>query len=557
MDIKISNRTTNFLAVFLLLSMFFLSTFSLKDDSATFDEAAYIPAGYSYLTQKDYRLNPEHPPLIKELAVIPLLFLDLNFPKNSPAWESANQWQFGQEFLYYSGNNLDKILFRARLSIVFLSIFLGWFLFHWARKLGGNKTALLVLTLFSFSPTFLAHGRLVTTDLAATLGVVLAVYFWLKFLENPSRKNIIFAGLILGLALLFKFSLLILVPFLGLITLIYVLLKTKKINQILKYVSQAILAGIISMLVIWLIYQFQITSYFSGALMAIKRATLPSWWPTYLLGQISSFGFWYYFPVTYFLKIPLAFHILTLIALFGAFWKTKKRSFSKLGEKIQGWIAEHFTEFTMIAFLIVYWLVAVNSRLNIGVRHLLPTFPFIYILVSLGIKNWLKNVRLPFKKIAVCSISVLLVWYALSSLIAYPYYLSYFNEIAGGSENGYKYVVDSNCDWGQDLKRLARWVDEQGIEKIYVDYFGGGNVEYYLGEKAVLWYGSSWWSWSGWQTLEKFPRGNYFAVSATFLQGGRGEPAPGFNWSAGEYSWLNSYQPLVQIGNSIFVYYVY
>jgi hypothetical protein len=141
--------------------MFILMFFSSWNDSATMDELAHIPAGYSYLTQKDYRLNPEHPPLIKDLAAFPLLYLDLNFPADAKAWKDDvnGQWDMGRIFLYESGNNADKILRFSRLPIILLAIFFGWLLFKWARKNYGDKVGLLTLFFYSFSPTFLAHSR--------------------------------------------------------------------------------------------------------------------------------------------------------------------------------------------------------------------------------------------------------------------------------------------------------------------------------------------------------------------------------------------------------------
>ena len=161
------------------------------------------------------------------------------------------------------------------------------------------------------------------------------------------------------------------------------------------------------------------------------------------------------------------------------------------------------------------------------------------------------------KKIALSLILILLLWYAFSSISVFPHYLSYFNELVGGPKSGYEYVVDSNCDWGQDLKRLTKWVNSQGIGKIYVDYFGGGDVKYYLGEKVFPWYGACWWQWWGiHQDIQNFPKGNYLAVSATFLQNGRGKPLTGSNVYWGCYNWLNNYEPITQIGNSILVYYI-
>ena len=180
-----TNKLTNIIAAGLLVFVFVISVFSMAGDSLTMDELAHLPAGYSYLTQKDMRLNPEHPPLIKDLAAIPLLFIkDIKFPADSKAWTTDlnGQWDFGRELLFRNGNPADKMIFAGRIPMILLSIFLGFFIFKWTKELFGNKASLLALFLFSFSPTLLAHGRLVTTDVGAALGVVLATYYFLKSL---------------------------------------------------------------------------------------------------------------------------------------------------------------------------------------------------------------------------------------------------------------------------------------------------------------------------------------------------------------------------------------
>ncbi len=583
-----SNRFTNLIAGLLLIMVFLVCFFGMKNDSATMDEMSHIPAGYSYLTQKDFRINPEHPPLIKDLAAVPLLFLDLNFPKDHSSWTQGvnEQWNFGSQFLYGSGNNPDQILFWARIPMILLLIFLGWFIFRWTKELAGNKIALLVLTLFSFSPTFLAHGRLVTTDVAAALGVVMASYFWIKFLKSPTKKNIILAGLIFGVSILLKFSLVLLVPFFAVITVVYAWLKfqergfKKCICGILKYIGLALIVGIIGVVLIWPIYQFHLLNYpaerqlqdsefilssdgintlesiciwmadkpglrpyahyFLGLLMASQRVSGGN--TVYFLNEISNMGWWYYFPVVYLLKIPLAFHILTLIVLLYTAWliMIKRPFWQNTFHRMKEWIKNHFPEFSMIVFLAIYWFTSIIGALNIGVRHILPVFPFTYILVGLGIAKW--------KKMGIFLVSVLLGFYIISSLLVWPHHLTYFNEIAKGPKNGYKYVVDSNYDWGQDLKRLKKWVDENEIEKIYVDYFGGGNAEYYLKEKFIPWWGD--------RSKKELPRGSYLAISLTLLQGGKGNPVPGFDQPTGYYRWLNDYEPITRIGNSIFIYYI-
>jgi hypothetical protein len=270
---------------------------------------------------------------------------------------------------------------------------------------------------------------------------------------------------------------------------------------------------------------------------------------TYFLGEISNLGWKNYFPVVYSIKVPLALHILTLIALLYAAWLIKKPLWQNAFQRIKDWIKNHFPEFAMLAFIGVYWTTSLTSNLNIGVRHLLPVFPFTFALVSLGVAKWIEGIKKPpLKKMATSFVAVLLGWYIISSLSCFPHFLAYSNELSGGPDKTYIYTVDSNLDWGQDLKRLKRWVDEKEIDKIYLDYFGGGDAEYYLKEKYLPWWGD--------RDESEFPKGNYLAVSATFLQGGRGEPVPGFEQSSGYYRWLDKYEPVAKIGYSIFIYYI-
>ena len=584
----ISNRLTYIIASLLIASAFILCVVSLSNDCWTFDETAHITAGYSYLTKQDYRLNPEHPPLIKDLAALPLLFLSLNFPENDSSWTQEKepvwwlQFDFARKFLYESGNDPDKILLFARLPMILLFLFFAWFIFFWARKLFNNKTALLSLFLVSFSPTLLAHGRLVTTDVGAALGTILAIYFWLKFLKKPSWKNILISALVLGISLLFKFSLLLLLPFFAIITLLYVWVNKLSLA---KYVGFSVLIGLIALIfVIWPIYQAHtlnypieqqikdnayelnstsipqsllkpffwmshkpvlrsINHYFTGVLMALGRTAGGN--TTFFSGQISAEAWKTYFPTVYLIKLPLSFHILTLLALiwFLGLLFNKKNSSSKL--KIKKWMSRHFTELSMFIFLIIYWTVSIRGNLNIGIRHLLPIFPFTIILVSRATTNWLKN---PFLKVKYIFLGFLILWQIISVILIYPYFISYFNELIGGAKNGYKYVTDSNLDWGQDLKRLTQFVEEKNINKIYLNYFGGGSPEYYLGDKYHLWDAK--------QSPTKLPPNSWLAVSVNELQGGRATPVKGFDQKSDYYEWLNKYEPVKVIGNSIFVYYI-
>ena len=599
-----SNRKTNIIAICLLVFLFIIAVFSIKDDSLTMDELAHLPAGYSYLTQKDMRLNPEHPPLMKDLSAIPLLFIkNIKFPSEIKSWkEDINgQWDFGFDFLYKSGNPVDKMIFWARIPMILILILLGFYVFRWAKELFGNKIALLSLFLFSFSPTLLAHGRLVTTDVGAAAGVFIATYYFLRFLKNSSKKNLILAGIFFGLAELAKFSLILLFPSFAITLFFWLISKSSDLKTFLKigsrYLLSLIFIFIIGYVLIWGVYQYHTwnyppekqvrdtqfilssfgnktlantvvwmadkpilrpaAQYLLGFFMVLQRASGGN--TTYFLGEISAAGWKTYFPVVYIIKEPLSFHILLIIALLYLAWLVKKPFWYKPVQRTRLWLTSHFSEFAMLVFIVIYWATSLKSNLNIGVRHLLPVFPFTILLVSNITISWLKSpllkpsstsfIKVGLGKIKKAFLALLLIWQATNVIAVYPSFLSYFNELAGGPENGYIYTVDSNLDWGQDLKRLTKWVEEQKIDKIYIDYFGGGDAKYYLKEKFAPW----------WDTRDpkELPKASYLAVSATFLQGGRGEPTPGFNQPTGYYRWLDNYEPIAKIGNSIFVYYIF
>ena len=343
------------IAGLILVIMFLLMLTSVWNDTAIMDELAHIPAGYSYMTQFDIRLNPEHPPLIKDLAALPLLTRRFSFPIFSRSWqEDVNgQWNFGRAFLYQSGNNPDTILRLARVPMMLLTVLFGLLFFWWARKQYGEKPALLALAFFALSPTLLAHGRYVTTDVAAAFGFFIGIATFLAFLKNPSWKTAAIAGIAFGIAQLLKFSLFLLAPFYGILTIIWFLI-FKEYSYALRVTGHSLLIFLIGLILIWLVYiphvwnypqerqlrdadfilgsfgfrpavefdlwliKHEITrplgQYLLGLLMVFQRAAGGN--TTYFLGEVSAAGWRHYFPIVYFLKEHLAFHILTLTALF-------------------------------------------------------------------------------------------------------------------------------------------------------------------------------------------------------------------------------------------------
>jgi hypothetical protein len=496
-----------------------------------------------------------------------------------------------------------------------LAVIFGWLLFKWVNSIYGSRTALLTLFLYAFSPTFLAHSRYVTTDLAAAFGFFIGIVAFLRFLEKQTLRRLLVAGIAFGVAQLLKFSLFLLVPIYGIFSLLWVFLQIReegyevgrreKIKSFFKGLGalsmKLVLIGVIGLVLIQLLYiwhvwnypqerqfrdaEFILSSfgirafvnldlwlikneilrplgqYLLGLLMVVQRAAGGN--TTYYLGEVSAAGWFSYFPVAYLLKETVAFHLLTLLAI-GIALRNVIRAKEKSFNALLGWTKDNFVLGASFIFILFYWAYSIKSPLNIGVRHVLPTFPFIYLLVSRELMLWLyrpsleetRNIvewlKLFYRKFLepipkVILVSSLLLWIVLSAIITFPFYLSYYNEFIG-IENGYYYIVDSNYDWGQDLKRLRDLLERDSSfkgQKIYLDYFGGGSPRYYLGEKFEPWN----------SVKGAPPSGSYFAVSTTILRGAQGMAAKGFYIKPEDsYEWLQGLEPVRRGGLSIFVY---
>ncbi len=587
------------------ISIVFLtvSVLNANNDTITFDEVAHIPAGYSYLTQHDMRLNPEHPPLIKNLAGIPLLFMNLNFDTSQKFWtEKVNgQWAAGRHLLWEAGNNPDRIIFWARIPIILLSLIFGLFIFKWTKEMAGTLAGLLAFVFYSFDPNILGHNHYVTTDLGIAAFFTFSFYYFLKFIKKPTWKNALIGGIFLGLLQLAKFSSITAFPVFGLILIFYPLVSkthSSKIKNWFNYLFKGVVAFLLSVAIVWLYYipntykmpteNFQKTAdfYFSpndlniknqatrqvmltlnknnltrplaeyllGVGMVFKRVAGGN--GAYFMGEVSDNAFVAYFPTVFALKETIPFLILSLLALIFTLWqifcsfkKIKDYDFHKNLNRFVLWLRTSVTYYAMFGFIVLYAYLSIAGNLNIGFRHLFPILPFLYILVAKKIFDFFKLLPKEKSFFPKYIFTFLLIWLMIEPIVNYPYYLSYFNEFAGGPKNGYHYVTDSNADWGQDLKRLKKFLDRHPeINKIRVDYFGGGNPQYYLGDKYIQW-------WDSKRPIEK----GWYAISTNFLQGSvydtrmkpNGKPRKPDNES---WRWITKYNPSYQVGTSILIY---
>ncbi len=594
---------------------------SSSKESGTMDELAHIPSGYSYVKYLDYRLNPEHPPLVKALSGIPLLFFDLSFPTEHKSWakDLNGQWDSGTEFLYNSGNDADLIVFWARIAPILLTLITIAVVFFWAKELMGGWWALVPTIFFGLSPTVLAHGHLVTTDVGATLGTIIALFSFSSFLTFPTKKKLILSGICLGIAELLKFSNVLLFPLFAFISLIVFIAEWRrhKINSIqykpLKrlwfFIRSTAIIFIISIAIIYAVYfiftinypidrqisdttailsEFKIEPlktlniylsqspifrpighYMLGILMVMTRSTGGN--TGYLLGEVTNKGWLYYFPTVFATKEALPALILILGGIIAGI-KNMLPSILKRREKFSEYIGIHTYEFSIIAFLILYWAYSIKSNLNIGVRHLLPAIPLIYIIETNSIKTAISSAitsdqdKKPSHKFTLYIIALVLCM-IISTITAFPYFISYFNPIGGGLWNGYNIATDSNYDWGQDLKRLKLWKNDMekngvAIGKIAIDYFGAGNPEYYFGNENI----------ERWDANKGNPMDKgieWIAISVNTLSQSFAKETKGFKRNIQEpYDWLQELKteneggmakiptPDFRAGTSIFVYHL-
>lgn len=496
--------------------------------SATMDEQVHIARGVSYLRTGDLRLIREHPPLIGILSAIPLaLDHSLRLPLNS--WKSASTYRFADEFVWKANSNGPSIVFRARLPIIVLTVLLGLSVFTWAREMHGFMAGLLALTLTTFDPNVLAHGGLATNDLGVTLFWTLSAYTFWRFLSLPTRTRAAVAGLMLGLALTAKFSAVSLIPGLALM----VLVDRRRLRL---WVDFAIV-GFVAVTTIWAVYGFEIgpvgvggswlpaPSYLRG-LLALTR-DVQGGMPAFLLGAYSTSGWWYYFPVAFAVKTPLPTLLLCAACLA---YSASARLWRQ--------------DLTVLAPAIIYFAVALTSKMNLGYRHLLPVLPLLFVFTSrLSRFRW----RSAPKRAALAA--ALLVWLVVGTMSSSPHFLAYFNELAAARRH--EILSDSNLDWGQDLPALRDYMHRTGLSSVKLSYFGSALPEAYgihyeplpsFPRNSALTAGER-------EQLAHPPPGTY-AISVSNLQG--------VVFADHDlYSWFRERKPDAVIGHSIFVYRVH
>lgn len=490
------------LAVPLVLLFFSLALDSLVGDSPTMDEQNHVARGLAFVRTGNPQLSVEHPPLVNVLSALPLLTLpNVRLPTDHPSWQRPQGWyEFADLLLWSYNHDADRMIFLARLPIVFLTLGLALVGYRFSRQLWGHRSGLAAFGLLLFDPNILAHGRYATTDAGGTAFLLLATYHLWRMWQHDgwSWKRWLGASFGLGLAFGSKLSAIAFVPIFAVMAVLPLYPRDRSPAPRWpagRRVSQLVSAGLLSLMLLWATFGFQweAFSFRSSNLTFLNeiRGPMPTFWAgveqilgftsggrgsTFLLGDFSDHGFIAYFPTAFATKTPLA--VLLLLPIAG---------FILVRDKV--------TRARAIFLLLpatLFFLLSMSSALNIGYRHLLPILPFLLVCISglagretCPLPSAQVTVRRPArahgltKKLCCAGPYLALLALLIADLWIHPHYLSFFNLASGGPKNGWHILVDSNIDWGQDLLRLKSWMAENEVAEVNLGWFGSADPGHY------------------------------------------------------------------------------
>ena len=524
-----SVQAVRWVLALLLAALVAQAVLSMQQLSASTDELTHLPSGYSYLATGEVRLNPQHPPLMKLLSAAPLLALEPDFDHAALASEARlpNEWAFGFRFLYR--NDVDQLLFWGRLPVVATAVLLAAYVFVWARRLFGDAAGAAALFLCAFSPTLIAHARLVTFDVPLACFSTMALYHLWRHEQSGRGLHLALSGVGLGLAMATKYSGLLLLPTFAL------LLAPRALGwprgngpapaggpaRGAHALTTFFVAFAIGLAVVQASYLFSSDPliYWKGALR-VNVDHNPNY-AYYLLGRFDPDGFWYYFPAAFLFKTPLP----ALIAIGAALVSVRRFPTPRRRDEL-------FLAVPVAVFGVGTALLADEM----GVRYLLPIYPLLFVFASR-----LGPAAVASRRARIAA-AILAVWYAAGTLRVFPDHLAYFNELAGGPENGHEILDDSNIDWGTDIKRLAAWLEREGVEEIRLRYAGHpfSSAAHYGIRAEPL-------EERDWKTP---PRPGVYVLGTHVLIRGRLQAAQ----QGVATDWLDRYEPRARVGYSLWVY---
>lgn len=535
---------------------------AISRKSITNDEIVHIPAGYFHLVDGNFQVNNEHPPLAKVWAALPLLFIQPNEPP-AESHDSIESIQgFYASFWTVNRVSFEAISFWSRAMMLAFAVALGWLVFLHARRLFGERAAVLAVALYVLEPTMLAHGRIVHTDVPAAFFYLLFFFTLHHYVDKPSLRRAMLLGVVGGCALTTKFSMLVLLPVLVCLCLFGIVFASRwrwsRARLALHFAATALVMLFVinaayyfrspplaAIETLWIRSSFPLIADESSSALHFLSNFVPTYYlfgilniinhnrhghAAFLLGDHSATGWWSYFPIAFALKTTIPFLSLSLVSLAWALRRLLAR-----GDK-------YFL--ALVLPLAIYLLLSMSSRINIGIRHLLPVFPFLFILGGATLDRLLRPQRM--RTVAVASVVTLMGWMSIEAMRAYPHYVPYMNQLTW-RHSGWSYLSDSNVEWGDDVQELAGYLRARGETRVRAALSAGwSTLPQYDVENVNLLSADA----------ERLPHTRYVAIGASFLNG---STVPMREDTGGEhyYDRFARYRgrtPEAVIGHSIYLY---
>lgn len=492
-------RRLTWAAAALLLLLYAIQVVSVvRQESLTWDEGDHIFAGYMGWKTHDYGFNPEHPPLMKALATIPLLRLPLKTPVDRHRYFKEEAYLDGRELLFHNPPySVESLTLRVRLAAGVAALLLAALVFLAAWEMFGAGAGLLALALLVFDPNVLAHSALVTTDIGVSCFLLAAVYAFYRYRKKPSSARLLVAGIAAGFALATKHSAILLAPMLGALALVELACRFDARDadvglgkRALRLGGALIATGAIAVFVLWSFYGFRyaarpdalrldpsLADYVKslkpleakGILLLAQWHVLPESYlygladvrsmangmPSFIFGKVFEHGVAYYFPAVLTIKSTLGFLAMLVLAFAALIARRMRNARAAL--------------FLLLPAL-VYLAVAMGSSLNIGARHILPVYVFLIVFAAGGCWAFARRGG-GWNRPWAALMALLLAMHVGSSLRAYPNYMAYSNELWGGPMKTYQVLTDSNADWAQQLLAVKQYLDQRGIKSCWFAYF--------------------------------------------------------------------------------------